>query len=196
MRVLPAIAFFSSGASSLIFQTLWTRMLHHTFGATSVALSTVLTAFMSGLGLGAYLFGKRAARIARPLAVYALAELGVALWALCIPWLLRSDGPLALLNALLRARHGEASLAFMLARFACVLPLLLVPTTLMGGSLPLLAQQVTRWEQGQSGGQARVGLLYALNTLGAVTGTLLGAFVLMPAVGVRATNQVAVASRS
>jgi spermidine synthase len=206
LRALPYIAFFLSGASSLIFQALWTRMLHHTFGATSVAMSTVLTAFMSGLGLGAYWFGKRVARFGRPLVVYAVAELGVAACALVIPPLVRSDGFFALVNAALRQQLGEGSFAFMLARFFCVLPILLVPTTLMGGTLPLLAAHFVRpaqplpadiREPAASGAperaSVRVGALYALNTLGAVAGTVLSSFVLMPAIGVRATNYVAVA---
>ncbi|HEX5657747.1 MAG TPA: fused MFS/spermidine synthase [Polyangiales bacterium] len=188
---LPYLAFFLSGASSLIFQSLWTRMLHHTFGATSVAMSTVLTAFMSGLGLGAYVFGKRAARFARPLVVYALAEVGVALSALLIPPLVRSDGFFSLVNAFLRHNLGEGSFAFMAARFLCVMPILLVPTTLMGGTLPLLAQHfVPRGSDREAG--AKVGALYALNTFGAVAGTALASFVLMPAIGVRATNYAAV----
>jgi spermidine synthase/MFS family permease len=192
LRAIPYIAFFLSGASSLIFQALWTRMLHHTFGATSVAMSTVLTAFMSGLGLGAYIFGKRAARFARPLVVYAVAELGVAACALVIPPLVRSDGFFALVNAALRHRLGEGSFAFMVARFFCVLPILLVPTTLMGGTLPLLAQHFVRPDPTERQ-SAQVGSLYALNTLGAVAGTVLSSFVLMPAIGVHATNLVAVA---
>jgi spermidine synthase len=191
LRLLPYLAFFLSGASSLIFQSLWTRMLHHTFGATSVAMSTVLTAFMSGLGLGAYLFGRRAARFARPLVVYALAELGVAASALVIPPLVRSDGFFSLVNAALRHNLGEGSFAFMLARFLCVMPILLVPTTLMGGTLPLLAQHFVAREGGSEAG-AKVGALYALNTFGAVAGTALASFVLMPAIGVRATNFAAV----
>ena len=187
-------------------------MLHHTFGATSVAMSTVLSAFMSGLGLGAYLFGKRAAKLKNPLAVYALAELGVAACALVIPELVRSDGFFSFVNAALRQQLGEGSFAFMVARFFCVLPILLVPTTLMGGTLPLLAQHfvqrterharvrprpATTHSDAQATGPAEsasvhVGALYALNTLGAVAGTVLSSFVLMPAIGVRATNFVAV----
>ncbi|MET0286431.1 MAG: hypothetical protein ABW352_18260, partial [Polyangiales bacterium] len=201
--MLPYLAFFLSGASSLIFQSLWTRMLHHTFGATSVAMSTVLTAFMSGLGLGAYLFGKRAASFKRPLVVYAVAELGVALSALVIPPLVRSDGFFSLVNAFLRHNLGEGSFAFMAARFLCVMPILLVPTTLMGGTLPLLAQHFvpatetrasSAREQKRAGNEAgaKVGALYALNTFGAVAGTALASFVLMPAIGVRNTNFAAV----
>ena len=81
----------------------------------------------------------------------------------------------------------------MLARFACVLPLLLLPTTLMGASLPLLAEHAARsTRDAERAAPLQAGLLYALNTLGAVAGTVLGSFVLMPSIGVRATNLAAV----
>ncbi len=166
-------------------------MLHHTFGATSVAMSSVLTAFMGGLGLGAHLFGKRVRRMPRPLVTYAACELGVAACALLLPLLVRSDGPLAAVNGWLRLHLSESSVTFMFARFLCVLPLLLVPTTLMGGTLPLLAQHFVAGGSSQDA-SAKVGALYAVNTFGAVAGSLLGSFLLMPAIGVRATNLVAV----
>jgi spermidine synthase len=189
LRALALAAFFLSGASSLLFQSVWTRELHHVFGATSVAMSSVLTAFMAGLGLGAHFFGRR--RVARPLRAYALCELGVALWALGLPWLLRADGPIALVNLLLREQLGAGSTGFMLARFLCVLPLLIVPTTLMGGTLPFLARHFVRSDGGDE--SASTGALYAINTLGAVAGTAAGSFLLMPLLGVRATNLTAVA---
>ncbi len=192
MRWLPFIAFFASGASSLIFQALWTRMLHHVFGATSVAMSSVLTAFMAGLGLGAYWVGKRVHRLKSPLTVYAACELGIAACALLIPWFVRTDGPLADVNAWLRSSLGADSYEFMFARFLCVLPLLIVPTTLMGGTLPLLAQHFVGVDESAQA-SSRIGALYAVNTAGAVLGTLVGNFVLMPWIGVKATNLSAVA---
>lgn len=192
VRALALIAFFASGASSLVFQSIWTRLLHHVFGATSVAMSSVLTAFMAGLGLGAHFIGRRAPRMADPLRAYALCELGVAAWALALPWVLRTDGPLATLNLVLREELGAGSFGFMVARFLCVLPLLLVPTTLMGGTLPLLAQHFVRLRSDDENASARTGALYAVNTLGAVFGTACGSFVLMPHFGVRMTNLTAV----
>jgi spermidine synthase len=189
MRALALAAFFFSGASSLLFQSVWTRQLHHVFGATSVAMSSVLTAFMAGLGLGAHFFGRR--KVLRPLRAYALCELGVAAWALGLPWLLRADGPIALVNLMLREQLGAGSTGFMLARFLCVLPLLIVPTTLMGGTLPFLARHFVRGSSDET--SASAGTLYAVNTLGAVAGTAAGSFLLMPALGVRATNLTAVA---
>jgi len=185
------IAFFLSGASSLIFQTIWSRMLHHVFGATSVAISTVLTVFMAGLGLGAWLGGKYANRIKHPIITYAVAEIGVGLWGLLVPLLVQSDGWLASVNMFLRAEFGAESGMFMVARFLCVFPLLLIPTTLMGSTLPLLTRHFVSASQGSRDAGARVGVLYALNTFGAATGPLLSAFFLLPGFGLAVTNIVA-----
>ncbi len=182
------VAFFLSGASSLIFQTIWTRMLHHVFGATSVAISTVLTVFMAGLGLGAWLGGKYANRIPHPIITYAIAEIGVGVWGLLVPLLVRSDGWLATVNSLLRAELGGDSGLFMIARFLCVAPILIVPTTLMGSTLPLLTRHFVSVQQDAREAGARVGVLYAINTFGAATGPLLSAFVLLPNVGLAYTN--------
>lgn len=189
--VAAYLAFFLSGASSLIFQTIWTRMLHHVFGATSVAISTVLTVFMAGLGLGAWLGGKYANRIRHPIIAYAVAEIGVGIWGLVVPLLVRSDGWLASVNELLRAELGAESGMFMIARFLCVAPILILPTTLMGSTLPLLTRHFVSAAQSSQAAGARVGVLYALNTFGAATGPLLSAFVLMPAFGLSVTNIVA-----
>ena len=184
-------AYFLSGASSLIFQTIWTRMLHHVFGATSVAISTVLTVFMAGLGLGAWLGGKYANRIKHPIITYAVAEIGIGLWGLLAPVLLRSDGWLATVNGLLRAELGSDSGTFMLARFLCVAPILIVPTTLMGATFPLLTRHFVSVGESSREAASRVGILYALNTFGASTGPLLSAFVLLPNVGLWWANVVA-----
>jgi spermidine synthase/MFS family permease len=193
VRLAAFAAFFLSGASSLIFQNIWARMLHHVFGATGVAVSTVVTVFMAGLGLGAFVAGRYVDRFRHPLLLYAAAELMVGLWALGVPRLLDAEGWLAVANQWMRAELGAESLGFMLGRFACVVPVLLVPTTLMGASLPLLARHFvgTRDESGHAG--SSVGALYAVNTLGAVAGVFLAGFVLMPTVGVALTNLVGVA---
>jgi predicted membrane-bound spermidine synthase/tetratricopeptide (TPR) repeat protein len=192
MRSAPFIAFFVSGASSLIFQSIWSRLLHHVFGSSSVAISSVVSVFMGGLALGAFLFGRYADRIRRPLLVYAVAELGIALFALGVPALVQPEGWLSAVNAALRYRFGSESLEFMVMRFLCIVPVLLVPTTLMGATLPLLSRHfVDRREHAEQVG-VRVGALYAINTLGAVVGVFLAGFVLMPRLGVSATNAVAV----
>ena len=78
LRPAAFIAFFLSGASSLVFQTLWSRQLSHVFGSSSLAVSSVVSVFMAGLGIGAFWFGRRADRIRDPLLLYAAAEFLVA----------------------------------------------------------------------------------------------------------------------
>ncbi|MGD8861728.1 MAG: fused MFS/spermidine synthase [Myxococcales bacterium] len=192
MRALPFVAFFFSGASSLIFQMIWSRLLHHVFGSSSVAISSVVSVFMGGLGLGAWLFGRFADRIRRPLLLYAGAELGVGAFALLVPLLLAPDGWLADVNGALRRELGAESMGFMLARFACIVPVLIVPTTLMGSTLPLLSRHFVRSADRSARASARVGTLYAINTVGAVAGVFVAGFVLMPRVGVQAANTTAV----
>src|SRR5436190_9856401 len=85
---MPAVVlacFFLSGASGLILELLWTRMLTLVFGSTTLAVSTVLTAFMGGLGLGSYLAGRLADRLRDPLRAYALAEAAIGAYALLVP---------------------------------------------------------------------------------------------------------------
>ncbi|MBC7174378.1 MAG: hypothetical protein H5U40_18170, partial [Polyangiaceae bacterium] len=192
-RLLAFAAFFVSGASSLIFQSLWTRELHHVFGSSSAAMATVLTAFMGGLGLGAYVFGRVADRIPHPIITYGVAELLVGAWALVLPLLVSPEGFLAGVNAFLRNEMGAGSTGFMIARFACVVPLLLVPTTLMGASLPLLSRHFVRRGASRRDVSSVVGTLYAVNTFGAVLGVGASGFVLMPTVGLAKTTFVAVA---
>src|SRR5919206_1469917 len=90
---MPAVVlacFFLSGASGLIFELLWTRLLTLVFGSTTLAVSTVLTAFMGGLGLGSYLAGRLADRLRDPVRAYALAEAAIGVYALGVPWALAS----------------------------------------------------------------------------------------------------------
>src|SRR4051794_12629168 len=82
---LIAVCFILSGATGLIYEVLWARMLGLVFGATTFAISTVLAAFMGGLALGSAWAGRLAARIKRPLRAYALIEAGIALYALAVP---------------------------------------------------------------------------------------------------------------
>src|SRR5205823_2391347 len=71
-------AFFLSGASGLVYQTVWVRMLTRYLGATTHATATVLVVFMAGLALGSYLGGRYADRVKRPLLGYLALELAVA----------------------------------------------------------------------------------------------------------------------
>jgi spermidine synthase len=157
-------------------------------------VSSVVSVFMTGLGLGAFWFGKRADRLRDPLRLYAWAETGVGCMALLVPRLLQSDGWLAQVNAALRAQLGASSLTFSVARFFCILPILIVPTALMGSTLPLLARHFVAGQSSAGQASRDVGRLYAVNTFGAVAGVFTSSFVLLPLVGVQVANGIAAGS--
>ena len=180
--------FFLSGASGLILELLWTRMLTLVFGSTALAVSTVLATYMGGLGLGSYLAGKVADRIKNAVRAYALAEAAIGLYALAVPWLIHFYPGL---NHWLWAGFGDHYTLLSLLRFVASAALLIVPTTLMGATLPLLARYfVSRpFELGRV--SLRLGTLYAVNIFGGVSGSFLAGFISLPLIGVRSTNFLA-----
>ncbi len=187
MLGLLAGLFFLSGTAALIYQVAWLRMLSLVFGVTVYAASAVLTSFMGGLALGSWLGGRSADRLRAPLRTFAILELGVAASALAVPFALEGVSGL---YTRLHGRAPDALLQLTVARLLCSGLILLVPTTLMGASLPLLARHVT----GTVGSAAaRIGWLYAANTAGAIVGTVLAGFTLIGAVGVAATTRFAAA---
>ena len=178
--------FLASGFSALVYQIVWLRMLGLVFGVTVYAASAVLTSFMAGLALGSWLGGRIADRSRRPLRAFALVEIGVALSAVAVPALLRAAEAL---YATVHAHAPDAPLLLTAARLGCAALVLLVPTTLMGASLPLLSRYVA----GRAGGVAsRIGVLYAANTTGAICGAVSAGFVLIGGIGVAATTRLAV----
>ncbi|MBI2455692.1 MAG: fused MFS/spermidine synthase [candidate division NC10 bacterium] len=186
-RALWLLCCFLSGATGLVYEITWTRSLTLVFGSTTFAVSTVLAAFMGGLGAGALAIGKIVDRVGRPLRVYALLELGIAGSALALPVVLPALVPLY------RAaweRYHAAFVTLSLLRFGILFVLLLVPTMLMGGTLPALVKLFERRDRGLG---RPAGLLYGLNTLGAVAGAAVAGFVLLPALGLRRTTMLAAA---
>ncbi len=176
--------FLLSGFTSLVFEVIWERLLMQVFGATTFAISTLLTAFMAGLALGSALGGRVASRLKRPLRVYGLLEGCIGLYALTIPWQL--DLLPALYGAMFDHYLDELWL-FSLMRFVAVFAILLIPTTLMGATLPIVSQWVSQRERMFQGS---VGLLYGTNTLGACLGCALAGFVALPALGLARTNLI------
>jgi len=182
---LLSICFFLSGALGLMYEVVWLRVLGLVFGHTVYALTTVLAAFMSGLALGSYLLGRRAPRIRNLVAAYGALEIGIGLYCALIPVLLRLASSLYLV---LHRTLGLSYNAFSITQFLLIFALLLVPTTLMGGTLPILSQALVKHEIGLG---RTVSGLYAVNTFGAVTGVALTGYVLLPAMGNRATTTIA-----
>lgn len=189
MQLLVLACFFLSGISGLMLEIVWTRMLEHVFGATTLAVSTVLTCFMGGLALGSWLFGRFADKARAPLVAYALAEGAVGASALCIPAVIEGFYPG--LNRWMVASLGNDFLAFSLVRFAAVAVILIVPATCMGATLPLLSRHFLSTQDEMPRVGSRVGALYTVNTLGAVSGVFLATFFLLPGIGLAATNRVA-----
>src|ERR1044072_1794712 len=177
-----SFCFILSGATGLIYEVLWARMLGLVFGATTLAVSTVLAAFMGGLALGSALAGKLAPKIRKPLSTYGVMEIGIAVYALLVPLLFRWIDHL---YALIWQQLHPGFFTFSLWRFLLSSLVLLVPTTLMGATLPALAAALVH-ENSNS-----VARLYACNLAGAILGTLAAGFVLLPALGVRTTIAVA-----
>jgi len=179
--------FFTSGACALVYQVVWVRQVLLIVGTTTAAVSTVLSVFMAGLGLGAWLFGGAADRHRAPLRLYAALELGIGGYALVLPALIAASTPAYARVA--RPLAGEPGL-LLLVRVALAFVLLLLPAVLMGGTLPALVRHVSRRLEGVG---ADLGLLYGANLAGAGAGSLAAGFVLIPGLGVQATSMVAVA---
>ena len=182
------LIFILSGASGLIYQVIWMRQLTLIFGSTVFATSTVLTAFMAGLALGSYYFGRKIDESAQsPLRIYALLEAGIG--AFCLVWPLI----LAALSALYVLIHRNVTSEFYtlsLIRFLLTFGVILIPSTLMGGTLPVLTRFfVKRLEHLGT----NIGILYALNTFGAVVGTVAAGFFLIEALGIRWTLGIGIA---
>lgn len=185
-RVAPvALLLVGSGFAALVYEVVWTRQLTYLFGATLYAVVTVLTAFMGGLALGAWWWGRRADRLRRPVMVYGFLELGIAVSALAFPAILRAITPLWSWGYV--AFEDQWTL-FLALRMALIGALLLVPTFLMGGTLPVLLRACA------GGGTAgnRAGWLYAANTFGAVAGAYVSGFHLLATLGIRDSTWVAV----
>lgn len=180
-RAAVLLFFTASGATSLVLEVAWTRILGVVFGNTVLAASTVLTAFMLGLALGSAVLGRVADRVRRALLLYGCLEMGTGTLALLFPvfaaavsqaygWYFRAYNP--------------SPTSLNLVRLGFSLALLVPPAFLMGGTLPVLGRHLAVWhrEPGQE-----VGYLYGANTVGGVAGSFLAGFVLLAALGVHGT---------
>ena len=177
---------FFSGLSALIYQTVWLREFRLIFGASTYATGAVLAIFMFGLGLGSALLGKRADAKERPLHYYARLELYIAAAAAASPFLLGFAARVYF------ASGGSPSLGIAgatLLRLVLATLILGPATLLMGGTLPAAARAV---QTNDDSGRRAVALLYGVNTLGAVAGTLVSTFVLLEQLGNRTTLLIAV----
>ncbi|MBW7995453.1 MAG: tetratricopeptide repeat protein [Candidatus Glassbacteria bacterium] len=180
------LLFLFSGVSALVYQAIWLRMFALVLGNSLHSAATVFAAFMGGLALGAWLVGSRIRLVSDRLRLYVLLETGVALSALAASWLIPQ------LHFLVApAWHLLSGLPLLVDLFRVLLALaiLLVPTALMGGTLPVLVAFTTS-DVELSG--RRVGAFYGWNTLGAVAGCALTGFWLLRTAGITSSLQFAV----
>jgi spermidine synthase len=190
--LVPALAilFFLSGAAALIYQVLWLRLMGLVFGVTVHAATTVLASFMSGLALGSIAAGRLAPRLRRPLLWLAIAELLIGVAALA------TRPGIGLITDLYVGLHPSLAgspVALTTVRFLAAWCVLLVPTALMGASLPLVLKSSIGADTAIG---SRFATLYASNTAGAIAGTLLVGFVLIEQVGIGASFQIAAAANA
>lgn len=183
--VLLYLIFFCSGASALTFETLWFRQAGLALGNSVWAGSMVLAAFMAGLALGNWLAGRFGDRVHAPIRAYGILEFLIGAFGLALvlafpllnQWLVPVFRPFVdqpwILNSL---------------RLLIGFGLLLVPTAAMGATLPLMVRGLQNLNNEFS---TRLGRLYAINTLGAMAGTLCCELLLIGHLGIRGTGYAA-----
>jgi len=182
--LLVCLLFALSGSVGLVYEVAWKHIFSTVFGSTTYAVSVVISVFMGGLALGSFVFGKLADRVRCHLLICALLEVGIATTGLLVHFALHRLEPLY--RAVFQASQSPALLtAVQVAVSAAVL---LVPTFLMGGTLPVLSRFVASIRGGVA---PAVGILYGLNTLGAAGGAFVTGFVLVKALGTRMTVYLA-----
>ena len=182
------LLFFLSGATALVYQIVWVRSLTLVFGGSHLAVTVVLSIFMAGLAVGGYVVGRYADHVRKPLRLYGLLELGIALLAFAFVGLMNVYPTIYV--ALAQGR--EDSVAYLAAvRVVFAVFALIAPTALMGGTLPALSRFVSKQPEGL---QSHLAFLYGLNTLGAVFGAALAGFVLLGMYAVSTVLYLAVAA--
>jgi len=182
-----SVLFFFSGLSALIYQVLWLRMLGWVFGVTVYAASAVWATFMGGLAVGSVVSGRLADRIRQPLKWFAAAESLIAVTALATPVMLAA---LQQAYVAIYPHLPHSPVMLTVARLCIGVVVLIVPTALMGATLPFVLK-ASIFQRGSLA--AQVGVLYGSNAAGAIIGTVVSGLALISQLGLRRTFWVAAA---
>lgn len=185
---LFGLLFFLSGACGLVYELVWLRLITLVVGQATLAVTVVLTAYMGGLALGSWGYSRWRTGRRPPLAQYGWLEGGIALLALAFPWLL--IGVERSWMAFIQHQADWSYGAKVLWRAVGVMPLMMLPTALMGATFPAA---VDVWVGMGRSFRSTGGTLYALNVAGGVGGILWATFVGFPAWGVTPVLGIAVA---
>jgi spermidine synthase/MFS family permease len=171
-----SVLFFLSGFTALLYQVAWQRMLGLFSGSDVRSVTIIIASYLAGLGLGNLIGGWYSDRATNRqcVRIYGACNLGIAAFAvlsrfLFYDWLF------------LRWRYLADSSILMLIIVFCSL---LIPTSLMGLSLPLLSKAVSRHAKDAA---SRIGLLYGVNTLGSGIGTFLSGWYIIGTIGYEKT---------
>ncbi len=183
LKTITAILFLLSGATGLVYQIVWFKYLHLFLGNTTYAQTTVLATFLGGLAIGNHLFGKHSGSIKHPLFIYGILETIIGVYCFAYPMLVNISGNL-FLSTSSSLDLEPTSFAFSSFRFFTSIIILILPTILMGGTLPVLTKYFVT---NLSTTRENVGSLYFLNSFGAVVGIFFAGFFLIREFGIAAT---------
>jgi len=180
------LLFLTSGITSLTYQIIWVRKLSLIFGSTTYATGVIISAFMAGLAIGSYFLGKKFDNHRSPVLIYGLLELIIAIYALVsLKLFAASDN----IYAFFYRNYSSNFLAITILRIIISFALLLIPTILMGGTLPVLSKYIIKHTK-QIG--EKLGILYSINTAGACIGSFASTFILIGWLGVSNTLYLSV----
>ncbi len=174
-----AVCFFLSGAAGLVYEVLWAKHLSLFIGSTGLCHTIILASFMGGLALGSWFIGRISDRLSHPLRLYAVLELGIGFYGIFYP---SFSQVMEWLYFRLAEEVGFGGTGGLVLKLFLSGALLIPPTFLMGGTLPLLGRYLAG---GRLNAARAVSILYCLNSFGAVAGTLIAGFYLIPQVGLR-----------
>lgn len=185
MILALSLLFFLSGISALIFESLWFQLAARVFGSSVLAASIVLTSFMTGLALGSGLIAFKSDRILNPLRLFAALEIIVGISGLFIVLLFPH---ITIMCANIFRAYLSAPLLLNVIRLSLAMALMIIPSTAMGITLPIIIKAVYSIRRNFG---SVLGLLYGWNTLGAVIGVLLTEIFLIKRLGIRGAGVTA-----
>ena len=185
-----ATCFFFSGAAALVYQTAWVRQFAVVFGTSDTAVAAVLSAYMGSLALGCWLAERHLINTPNPLFIYALLEAGIAVGALLVPSLQSATAAVYVGFFGHQPILPAAGSALATYQWIATVAVLAFPVGCMGATWPVIVRHVVQTDASIG---PKTGLFYALNTAGAVVGTLSTAYVLLPNLGLQSTIWLAAA---
>lgn len=177
--IIPFL-FFLSGSAGLIYEVIWKELLTNLLGSSTVAITIILASFMIGLATGSLIIGKKADNwnIEKTARFYIIIEILIALYALSLPTILENLEFFYIdLYTVLPTIMWSS--IFLKSFFA--MAMLFIPTFLMGTTLPLITKYLSATNENYSN---NISLLYGLNTLGAILGTIIAGFYLLENFGI------------